>query len=151
MSAFSESLFKVVVDTYGLPCKVTLWVNPSMGDGAIFKTVSLLSLQLSPRRWQPLCKFWCWHVIDHTRKYQWKVSDNVKCSYFFLKWSSNGWNVWNVKEMSCPAVTPEKAIVSPSFPANLSLIVNIQVCEMDQKLLIAWVMWGSWKPIPGNS
>ena len=42
MSEFSESLFEEIVGTYGLPCKV--WVNPGIGDGAIFKTMSLLSL-----------------------------------------------------------------------------------------------------------
>lgn len=101
----------------------------------IFKErAPLWSLYFLPGDWRPFCKFWCWHYIDPTRKYQWKVFDNYKGSYFFLKWFVD----CSVNRCHCPVMTPEITIILPYFLVSVSLTVNIQVHEMNQKL-IYWV------------
>ena len=77
-----------------------------------------------------------------TRKYQWKVFDNVKCSYFFLKWSSNDLLIEMSRRCHIQLWHQKKPSYHHPFQRTC-LTVNIQVCEMDQKLIIRWAMWGS--------
>lgn len=130
---FLNRFSKWIFDTHDFPHKVVLCATHSIGarDYCIFyKRVPRLSLYFLPGHWHPFCKFWCWHFIDPTRKYQWKVSDNYKGSYFFFKRSLNHLLTEMSRGCHYPVMTPEITITSLHFLTSLSLTLNIQVHEM---------------------